>query len=68
MYLLESTAYGEPFVSDASSTTPLNSTPDHGAVTGPESIPIDPAILYWGTPVVLVSTVNEDGAPNLAPM
>ncbi|MFT6581788.1 MAG: flavin reductase (DIM6/NTAB) family NADH-FMN oxidoreductase RutF [Alphaproteobacteria bacterium] len=47
---------------------PLNSTPDHGAVAGPESIPIDPAILYWGTPVVLVSTVNEDGAPNLAPM
>lgn len=29
---------------------------------------IDPAILYFGTPVVLVSTVNEDGTPNLAPM
>jgi flavin reductase (DIM6/NTAB) family NADH-FMN oxidoreductase RutF len=29
---------------------------------------IDPAILYFGTPVVLVSTVNEDGSPNLAPM
>jgi flavin reductase (DIM6/NTAB) family NADH-FMN oxidoreductase RutF len=28
---------------------------------------IDPAILYLGTPVVLVSTVNEDGTPNLAP-
>jgi flavin reductase (DIM6/NTAB) family NADH-FMN oxidoreductase RutF len=29
---------------------------------------IDPAILYWGTPVVLVSSLNEDGSPNLAPM
>lgn len=28
----------------------------------------EPAILYFGTPVVLVSTVNEDGSPNLAPM
>lgn len=30
--------------------------------------PIDPAILYFGTPVVLVSSLNEDGTPNLAPM
>jgi len=29
---------------------------------------IDPGILYFGTPVVLVSTLNEDGSPNLAPM
>lgn len=29
---------------------------------------IDPAILYFGTPVVLVSTLNEDGSANLAPM
>jgi flavin reductase (DIM6/NTAB) family NADH-FMN oxidoreductase RutF len=29
---------------------------------------ITPKILYWGTPVVLVSTLNEDGSPNLAPM
>ena len=29
---------------------------------------VDPAILYWGTPVVLVSSLNEDGSPNLAPM
>ena len=28
----------------------------------------EPAILYFGTPVVLISTTNEDGAPNLAPM
>jgi flavin reductase (DIM6/NTAB) family NADH-FMN oxidoreductase RutF len=27
-----------------------------------------PAILYFGTPVVLISTLNEDGSPNLAPM
>ncbi len=27
-----------------------------------------PAILYFGTPVVLVSTLNEDGSANLAPM
>lgn len=34
----------------------------------PDSVMIDPAILYWGTPVVLVSTQNEDVTPNLAPM
>ncbi|WP_330232825.1 flavin reductase family protein [Nocardia sp. NBC_00508] len=31
-------------------------------------IGIEPGILYFGTPVVLISTVNEDGTPNLAPM
>jgi len=29
---------------------------------------IDPAILYFGTPVVLVSSTNADGSSNLAPM
>jgi flavin reductase (DIM6/NTAB) family NADH-FMN oxidoreductase RutF len=29
---------------------------------------VEPAILYFGTPVVLVSSSNEDGSPNLAPM
>lgn len=29
---------------------------------------IEPAINYWGTPVVLVSSLNEDGSTNLAPM
>ncbi len=29
---------------------------------------IEPKILYLGTPVVLISTVNEDGTANLAPM
>lgn len=28
----------------------------------------EPPILYFGTPVVLVSTLNEDGSANLAPM
>ncbi len=28
----------------------------------------EPAILYFGTPVVIVSTVNEDGSYNLAPI
>src|SRR5215467_3969210 len=29
---------------------------------------VHPAILYFGTPVVLISTVNEDGTHNLAPI
>jgi flavin reductase (DIM6/NTAB) family NADH-FMN oxidoreductase RutF len=29
---------------------------------------IEPTILYFGTPVALLSTLNEDGSPNLAPM
>jgi flavin reductase (DIM6/NTAB) family NADH-FMN oxidoreductase RutF len=29
---------------------------------------IEPGILYFGTPVVLVSSTNPDGTPNLAPM
>jgi flavin reductase (DIM6/NTAB) family NADH-FMN oxidoreductase RutF len=28
----------------------------------------EPSILYFGTPVVLISSVNEDGSANLAPM
>lgn len=31
-------------------------------------VPISPAILYWGTPVVLISSLNEDGTTNIAPM
>jgi len=30
-------------------------------------VAISPAILYFGTPVSLLSTVDEDGHPNLAP-
>jgi flavin reductase (DIM6/NTAB) family NADH-FMN oxidoreductase RutF len=33
-----------------------------------ETIVITPKILYFGTPVVLVSTLNPDGSPNLMPM
>lgn len=33
-----------------------------------EHSPIEPSILYFGTPVVLVTTMNEDGTPNIAPM
>jgi flavin reductase (DIM6/NTAB) family NADH-FMN oxidoreductase RutF len=29
---------------------------------------ISPAIYYWGTPVVLITTINEDNTPNIAPM
>ena len=29
---------------------------------------VEPSILYFGTPVVLLSTKNEDGTANLAPM
>lgn len=29
---------------------------------------IEPKILYFGTPVVLISSLNEDGSANLAPM
>jgi flavin reductase (DIM6/NTAB) family NADH-FMN oxidoreductase RutF len=33
-----------------------------------EFVTIEPKILYFGTPVALVSSLNEDGSPNLAPM
>jgi len=29
---------------------------------------ISPAILYWGTPAVLITTENEDGTSNIGPM
>lgn len=31
-------------------------------------VEIQPKILYFGTPVVLLSARNEEGSPNLAPM
>jgi flavin reductase (DIM6/NTAB) family NADH-FMN oxidoreductase RutF len=36
--------------------------------TVPTHTVMDPAILYFGTPVVLVSSTNGDGSANLAPM
>ncbi|MFC0550322.1 flavin reductase family protein [Planotetraspora thailandica] len=38
------------------------------STTLPAHTSIEPGILYFGTPVVLISTLNEDGTPNLAPM
>lgn len=38
------------------------------AATAPTLQRSEPPILYVGTPVVLISTCNEDGSPNLAPM
>ena len=32
------------------------------------TIVVNPKVYYFGTPVVLVSSLNEDGSPNLAPM
>jgi flavin reductase (DIM6/NTAB) family NADH-FMN oxidoreductase RutF len=29
---------------------------------------IEPTVLYWGTPVAIISTLNPDGSANLAPM
>src|SRR5204863_3151178 len=29
---------------------------------------IEPTILYFGTPVALISSLNQDGTPNLAPI
>jgi flavin reductase (DIM6/NTAB) family NADH-FMN oxidoreductase RutF len=37
-------------------------------VKTPEFRTIEPKILYFGTPVALVSSLNEDGSTNLAPM
>jgi flavin reductase (DIM6/NTAB) family NADH-FMN oxidoreductase RutF len=31
-------------------------------------IPVEPSILYFGTPVVLISTLNDDATINVAPM
>ncbi|HEY9522815.1 MAG TPA: flavin reductase family protein [Thermopolyspora sp.] len=38
------------------------------ADTAVDHVTITPSILYFGTPVVLLSTENEDGSFNLAPM
>lgn len=38
------------------------------ADTSTDHVTITPSILYFGTPVVLLSTENEDGSFNLAPM
>ena len=40
----------------------------YAARDGAPHATIDPKILYFGTPVVLLSTENDDGTANLAPM
>ena len=35
---------------------------------GKELVTIEPKILYFGTPVALISSLNEDGTTNLAPI
>ena len=34
----------------------------------PRSLVIEPSVLYFGTPVALISTLNPDGTTNLSPM
>lgn len=34
----------------------------------PETVTIYPGILYYGTPVILLNTLNEDGTTNITPM
>lgn len=50
-------------------TTDQRTEPGHAAPAAPLAHrTIRPRILYFGTPVVLISTVNDDGTPNLAPI
>ncbi|MEU7486969.1 flavin reductase family protein [Streptomyces sp. NPDC042319] len=46
-------------------TAPLLTLPAEAAITHRQ---IEPSVLYFGTPVVLLSTENQDGSFNLAPM
>jgi flavin reductase (DIM6/NTAB) family NADH-FMN oxidoreductase RutF len=49
-------------------STPARSEADLAIGLGAVHAVVEPAILYFGTPVVLISTLNDDGSPNLAPM
>jgi flavin reductase (DIM6/NTAB) family NADH-FMN oxidoreductase RutF len=40
----------------------------HAIYAGRMHTVIEPKIFYLGTPVVLISSLNEDGSPNLMPM
>ncbi|MER6101165.1 flavin reductase family protein [Streptomyces sp. NPDC001832] len=46
-------------------TAPPSTLPTETAITHVE---IEPSVLYFGTPVVLLSTENQDGSFNLAPI
>ena len=37
-------------------------------INTPAHLTVKPSVLYYGTPVSLISTLNPDGAPNLSPM
>ncbi|WP_329021311.1 flavin reductase family protein [Streptomyces sp. NBC_00690] len=50
-------------------TVPPSAKPADVPSTAPSNhLTITPSVLYFGTPVVLLSTENEDGSVNLAPM
>jgi flavin reductase (DIM6/NTAB) family NADH-FMN oxidoreductase RutF len=34
----------------------------------PDNLVIRPSILYFGTPIVLITTCNPDGSANITPM
>src|SRR5262249_16789959 len=55
--------HGTVLHAGANRCTPINAPSET-----PMHVVTDPAILYFGTPVVLISTLNEDGSANLAPM
>jgi flavin reductase (DIM6/NTAB) family NADH-FMN oxidoreductase RutF len=42
--------------------------PSVNSVAESEFQTLEPKILYFGTPVALISSINPDGTPNLAPM
>ncbi|MFF8844841.1 flavin reductase family protein [Streptomyces sp. NPDC015127] len=46
----------------------MNTTTAETAQAGDRHLRISPSILYFGTPVALLTTLNDDGSPNLAPM
>jgi flavin reductase (DIM6/NTAB) family NADH-FMN oxidoreductase RutF len=48
----------------------VNTVTHQGATAGTPAghVAITPSILYFGTPVVLLTTENEDGSANLTPM
>lgn len=50
------------------STSGAASTAGAAEADGTGHIAIEPSILYFGTPVVLLSTENDDGTANLAPI
>jgi flavin reductase (DIM6/NTAB) family NADH-FMN oxidoreductase RutF len=42
--------------------------PSPGQVDRAEHIPVWPSVLYVGTPVALITSLNPDGTPNISPM